>query len=100
MLPEESSVTPGMSLLPRTRGPMPDRNNNSPTRFAWGNAPTGSGARSLLKVSFMAYLLPSISMKAMQILNQLKAELTDSDLFVARPLYRTDGSFLPAAGRP
>jgi hypothetical protein len=45
-------------LLPRTRGPMPDRNNNSPTRFAWGNAPTGSGARWLLKVSFMAYLLP------------------------------------------
>jgi len=58
MLPEESSVTPGISLLPRTRGPMPDKNNNSPTRFAWGNAPTGSGARSLLKVSLMAYFTP------------------------------------------
>src|SRR5438067_1287290 len=57
-LPEASSVTPGISLLPRTRGPIPDRNKSSPTRLACGNAPTGSGARSLLKVSFIAYLLP------------------------------------------
>src|SRR5438876_6180404 len=47
MLPDESSVTPGISLLPRTRGPMPEKNSKSPTRFACGNAPTGSGAREL-----------------------------------------------------
>src|SRR6266849_7322719 len=47
MLPAASSVTPGISLLPRTRGPMPERNNKLPTRFACGNAPTGSGAREL-----------------------------------------------------
>jgi hypothetical protein len=28
--------------------------------LACGNAPTGSGARSLLKVSFIAYLLPDL----------------------------------------
>src|SRR5437879_972376 len=49
MLPALSSVTPGISLLPRTRGPMPERNNKLPTRFACGNAPTGSGARELSK---------------------------------------------------
>src|SRR2546428_3462648 len=49
MLPAESSVTPGISLLPRTRGPMPERNRKLPTRFACGNAPTGSGARELSK---------------------------------------------------
>src|SRR5438045_2864771 len=49
MLPVESSVTPGISLLPRTRGPMPERKRRLPTRFAWGNAPTGSGARELSK---------------------------------------------------
>src|SRR5204862_6168220 len=100
MLPEESSVTPGMSLLPRTRGPIPERDNNSPTRFACGNAPTGSGARSLLKVSLMAHLLPSTSMTAMQIFDQLKRNFTDSHLLVARHLCRTDGSFVPAAGLP
>src|SRR5947208_10200961 len=47
MLPAESNVTPGISLLPRLRGPMPERNNKSPTRFACGKAPTGSGAREL-----------------------------------------------------
>src|SRR5881275_262331 len=66
MLPEESSVTPGISLLPRTRGPIPDRNKSSPTRFACGNAPTGSGARSLLKLSFIAYLHSSRSIQSMQ----------------------------------
>src|SRR5260370_33615010 len=49
MLPTESSITPGISLLPRTRGPMPERNSRFPTRFAGGNAPTGSGARLLSK---------------------------------------------------
>src|SRR5882762_6415350 len=49
MFPAESSVTPGISLLPRLRGPIPDRNNRFPTRFACGNAPTGSGARVLSK---------------------------------------------------
>ena len=44
-----SSVTPGISLLPRTRGPMPERKSKLPTRFACGNAPTGSGARELSK---------------------------------------------------
>src|ERR1700754_3489107 len=46
----ESNVTPGISLLPRLRGPMPDRNNRFPTRLACGNAPTGSGARVLSNV--------------------------------------------------
>src|SRR5205823_12988585 len=46
-LPVESNVTPGISLVLRLRGPIPDRNKNSPTRFACGNAPTGSGARKL-----------------------------------------------------
>src|SRR5262250_1849123 len=55
MLPAESNVTPGISLLPRLRGPMPDRNNRFPTRFAWGNAPTGSGARVLSKVSLIGF---------------------------------------------
>src|SRR5262249_30968352 len=50
MLPDESSLTPGIALLPRLRGPIPDRNNRFPTRFACGNAPTGSGARELWKV--------------------------------------------------
>src|SRR5213592_4320459 len=49
MLPTESSDTPGISLLPRTRGPMPERKSKLPTRFACGNAPTGSGARVLSK---------------------------------------------------
>src|SRR6266487_1127610 len=49
MLPTASSVTPGISLLPRIRGPMPERNRRSPTRLAWGNEPTGSGARELSK---------------------------------------------------
>src|SRR5438045_7866852 len=49
MLPAESNVTPGISLLLRLRGPIPERNNRSPTRFACGNAPTGSGARELSK---------------------------------------------------
>src|SRR5207248_2891311 len=33
----------------RTRGPMPERKSKLPTRFACGNAPTGSGARVLSK---------------------------------------------------
>src|ERR1700676_1524696 len=49
MLPAASSVTPGISLLPRVRGPIPERNRKSPTRLACGNAPTGSGARELSK---------------------------------------------------
>src|SRR5438874_10349851 len=49
MLPAESNVTPGISLLLRTRGPIPERNSRLPTRFACGNAPTGSGARELSK---------------------------------------------------
>src|SRR5437660_12847859 len=49
MLPAASSVTPGSSLLPRTRGPIPERNRKLPTRLACGNAPTGSGARELSK---------------------------------------------------
>src|SRR5713226_222070 len=49
MLPAESSVTPGISLLPRTRGPIPERKRKLPTRLACGNAPTGSGARELSK---------------------------------------------------
>src|SRR5476651_260140 len=50
MLPVASSETPGISLLPRTRGPIPERNRKLPTRLACGNAPTGSGARELSKV--------------------------------------------------
>src|ERR1700694_2846369 len=50
MLPDESSLTPGISLLPRTRGPIPERNRKLPTRFACGNAPTGSRARELSDV--------------------------------------------------
>src|SRR4030081_219914 len=49
MLPAGSSLTPGISLLPRVRGPIPERNRKSPTRLACGNAPTGSGARELSK---------------------------------------------------
>src|SRR6266581_634783 len=55
MLPAESSVTPGISLLPRTRGPIPERNNRFPMRFACGNAPTGSGARELLIASLILF---------------------------------------------
>src|SRR5204862_6841454 len=47
ILSAESSVTPGIFLLPRTRGPIPERNRRLLTRFACGNAPTGSGAREL-----------------------------------------------------
>src|ERR1700716_842669 len=54
MLPAGSSVTPGISLLPRVRGPIPDKNRKLPTRFACGNAPTGSGARELSKDSLMS----------------------------------------------
>src|SRR5437899_10636878 len=53
ILPVESSVTPGISLLPRVRGPIPERNSKLPTRFACGNAPTGSGARELLNDSLI-----------------------------------------------
>src|SRR5438876_12043362 len=53
MLPTESSVTPGISLLPRTRGPIPERKRKFPTRLACGHAPTGSGARLLSKVSLI-----------------------------------------------
>src|SRR6187401_3481050 len=60
MLRSASSVTPGISWLPRTRGPMPERNKRLPTRFAWGNAPTGSGARELSKDSLIL-LLPTLS---------------------------------------
>src|SRR5207253_11201912 len=49
MLPAASSVTPGISLRPRTRGPIPERNSRLPTRLACGKAPTGSGARELSK---------------------------------------------------
>src|SRR5207248_8044306 len=47
ILPAEASVTPGIFLLPRTRGPIPERESEVPTRLACGNAPTGSGAREL-----------------------------------------------------
>src|SRR5438034_2183944 len=57
MLPAESSVTPGISLLPRTRGPMPERKRKLPTRLACGNAPTGSGARELSNVSAMSHAI-------------------------------------------
>src|SRR5277367_1427524 len=45
-LPSASKVTPGISLLPRTRGPMPERNRRFPTRRACGKLPTGSAARA------------------------------------------------------
>src|SRR5436190_19865497 len=57
MLPVASRVTPGISLLPRTRGPMPERNRKFPTRFACGNAPTGSGA-SGLAINLLIFLDP------------------------------------------
>src|SRR5205809_5290707 len=57
MLPVASSVTPGISLLPRTRGPMPERKSKLPTRFACGNAPTGSGARGL-SINLLIFLGP------------------------------------------
>src|SRR5450631_730083 len=44
-LPAASKVTPGISLLPRRRGPMPERNSRFPTRRACGKLPTGSAAR-------------------------------------------------------
>src|ERR1041384_6917039 len=47
MFPALSRVTPGISLRPLTRGPIPERKSKLPTRFACGNAPTGSGAREL-----------------------------------------------------
>jgi hypothetical protein len=47
MFRSASSVTPGISWLPRTRGPIPERNKKSPTLLACGNAPTGSAAREL-----------------------------------------------------
>src|SRR5437588_11940730 len=59
MLPVASSVTPGISLLPRTRGPMPERKSKLPTRLACGKAPTGSGARVLSKVSLISSKLPA-----------------------------------------
>src|SRR5215831_20832208 len=43
-LPCASSVTPGMSWLPRTRGPMPERKRRFPTRRAWKGAHRGRGA--------------------------------------------------------
>src|SRR6185503_13141551 len=39
-----SRVTPGISLLPRTRGPIPERKRRLPTRLACGKAPSGAGA--------------------------------------------------------
>src|SRR6476659_3795971 len=54
MFPSASRVTPGISLLPRTRGPIPERKRKLPTRLACGNAPTGSGARELSNVSAMS----------------------------------------------
>src|SRR5438876_4387482 len=54
-LPLESRVTPGISLLPRVRGPIPERKSKLPTRFACGNAPTGSGARELSNVSSISF---------------------------------------------
>ncbi len=36
-----------MSLIPRRRGPTPERKRRLPTRRAWAYAPTGSAARSL-----------------------------------------------------
>src|SRR5437773_3330741 len=59
-LPASSSITPGISLVPRCRGPIPDRNKRSPTRFACGNAPTGSGARSLSKDLLIDWLVLSL----------------------------------------
>src|ERR1700731_4515859 len=50
ILPSAVSVAPGISLLPRTRGPIPERKRKLPTRLACGNAPTGSGARLLSNV--------------------------------------------------
>src|ERR1700682_2979254 len=64
MLPAASSVTPGISLLPRVRGPIPERNRKSPTRLACGNAPTGSGARELsndLLILNRIFLYPQIT---------------------------------------
>src|SRR5437773_3891098 len=57
MLPVESKLAPGISLRPRVRGPIPDRNRRSPIRFACGNAPTGSGARVLSNVSLIFFLM-------------------------------------------
>src|SRR6266480_794701 len=54
MWPSASRVTPGISLLPRTRGPIPERKIRLPTRLACGNAPTASGARELSNVSAMS----------------------------------------------
>src|SRR5208283_3423658 len=44
--PSSSKVTPGMLLLPRTRGPIPERKRRFPTRRAWGNWPTGAATRA------------------------------------------------------
>src|SRR2546423_7624696 len=55
MLPAASSLTPGISLLPRLRGPIPERKSKLPTRLACGNAPTGSGARELSNVLLILF---------------------------------------------
>src|SRR5688500_16592372 len=44
MLPFASNSTPGIFLVPRSRGPTPDKNKRLPTRRACGYKPTGSGA--------------------------------------------------------
>ena len=44
MFPFSSNSTPGIFLVPRSRGPTPLKNNKLPTRRAWGYKPTGSGA--------------------------------------------------------
>src|SRR5215813_86193 len=62
-LPWASRVTPGMSLLPFTRGPMPERKRRLPTRRAWGNAPTGAAARCEITRSDMG-LIASLEIDA------------------------------------
>jgi hypothetical protein len=44
MFPCSSNSTPGIFLVPRSRGPTPLKNNKLPTRRACGYNPTGSGA--------------------------------------------------------
>jgi hypothetical protein len=45
-----------MILVPRSRGPTPDKNNRFPTRRACGYKPTGSGAFDELIICFSSII--------------------------------------------
>src|SRR5687767_6170823 len=69
MLPFSSSSTPGIFLVPRSRGPTPDKNNKLPTRRACGYNPTGSGALDEFRRSFSSVAM--LKVKNFYRLNQI-----------------------------